>query len=125
AAADRLSDASGGPGIMAPLPNELIGTLLKGQWKTSSNEDDHRRRSVYLFVRRNLRYPLFDAFDRPDTNASCPRRNVSTTAPQSLMLLNSQFSLASARDLAGFVNQRADGSVDEQINLAYRRTLTR
>ena len=42
---------------------------------------DRNRRSLYVFVRRNLRYPFFEAFDRPDTNASCPRRAVTTIAP--------------------------------------------
>ena len=54
-----------------------------------------------MFARRNLRYPIFDLFDRPDANASCPRRNRSTTAPQSLFLLNSGFSLQTAREFAG------------------------
>ncbi len=110
---------------MAPLPDEMLATLLKGQWKTSKNEDDHRRRSIYLFVRRNLRYPLFEAFDRPDTNASCPRRNVSTTAPQALVLLNSEFSLSAARDLAGYVLRKSRPGRAAQIDLLYERTLGR
>ncbi len=81
AASDGLSQRRGGIGVMPPLPLELKATLLKNQWQVSQDTEDHRRRSVYLFVRRNLRYPLFEAFDRPDTNASCPRRSRSTTAP--------------------------------------------
>jgi hypothetical protein len=110
---------------MPPLPDEMLATLLKGQWKTSDREDDHRRRSIYLFVRRNLRYPLFESFDRPDTNASCPRRNVSTTAPQALVLLNSEFSLSAARDLAGYVLREASADRASQIKLLYERTLGR
>ncbi|MDZ4688016.1 MAG: DUF1549 and DUF1553 domain-containing protein, partial [Planctomycetaceae bacterium] len=70
----ELSERRNGPGVRPPLPTELVSTLLKGQWDVSPNEEDHRRRSVYLFVRRNLRYPLFEVFDRPDTNASCDQR---------------------------------------------------
>ncbi|MBI3864340.1 MAG: DUF1549 domain-containing protein [Planctomycetia bacterium] len=103
AAAGRLSPRRGGPGVRPPLPPEVTATLLANQWKVSPDAEDHRRRSIYLFVRRNVRYPLFEAFDRPDTNASCPRRNRSTIAPQALILLNSEFSLIAARDLAGFV----------------------
>ena len=134
ASADRLSPRKGGPGIMAPLPAELTSTILKGQWKTAEDPEDHRRRSIYLFVRRNLRYPLFDVFDRPDTNSSCPRRYRSTTAPQALVLLNSEQSLAAARDLAGFVMQHADDSFRESesnsrselaTNLLWQRTLSR
>ncbi len=90
-----------GEGVRPPLPPELTSTLLKGQWKVSPQVADHYRRSVYVFARRNLRYPIFDAFDRPDANASCPNRNRSTTAPQSLVLLNSRFSLQMARATAG------------------------
>jgi len=124
ASADRLSPGRGGPGVMAPLPQALVATLLKGQWKVSEDAESHRRRSVYLFVRRNLRYPLFEAFDRPDTNASCPRRDVSTTAPQALAMLNSEFSLSAARDLADYVQSNA-GCDCERVELLYRRTLGR
>lgn len=124
--AGRLSSRQGGPGVRPPLPAEVAATLLNAkQWIVSPDAEDHRRRSIYLFVRRNLRYPLFDAFDRPDTNASCPRRNRSTIAPQALILLNSEFSLEAARHMAGFVLARAGSSRDSQINQAYRSVLGR
>jgi hypothetical protein len=81
----------GGPGVMPPLPEEMVRTLLKGQWNTSSSPADHARRSIYIFARRNLRYPLLEVFDRPDAGASCARRDTSTTAPQALQMLNSDF----------------------------------
>ena len=92
-AAGQLSPRRGGPGIRPPLPAEITETLLKDQWKVSGDDEDHRRRSIYLFVRRNLRYPIFDVFDRPDTMASCAMRHESTTATQSLTQLNGEFSL--------------------------------
>jgi len=126
AAGEQISPHRGGPGVRPPLPAEVAATLLnKGQWVVSPDEADHRRRSIYLFVRRNLRYPLFEAFDRPDTNASCPRRNRSTIAPQALLLLNSEFSLAAARTFAGHVLEHADKMPDQQVQLAYRRALGR
>jgi REP element-mobilizing transposase RayT len=124
-AGDRLSDRRGGPGVRPPLPEKLVATLLKKQWEVSSDEEDHRRRSVYLFVRRNLRFPLFEAFDRPDTNASCPRRNRSTIAPQALILLNSEFSHAAAKDFGAAVVAKAGSDPAAQIDLAYRRALGR
>ncbi len=125
-AAGGLSLRHGGPGVRPHLPAEVAATLLNSkQWVVSPAEEDHRRRSIYLFVRRNLRYPLFDAFDRPDTNASCPRRNRSTIAPQALILLNSEFSLDAARHLAGFILAQAGQSPDSQIKLAYQAVLGR
>lgn len=122
---ERLSQRRGGPGVRPPLPKELLVTLLKNQWPVTKNEEDHDRRSIYLFVRRNLRYPIFEVFDKPDTNASCPRRNRSTIAPQALMLLNSDASLSAARQLSGYLLQHAPGDKTKQIELCYLRTLSR
>jgi len=90
-ASGRLDRRLWGPGVRPPLPPEVVRTLLKDQWPTTPDVAAHDRRSIYLFVRRNLRYPLFEAFDRPDPNLSCSRRQVSTTAPQALALLNSEW----------------------------------
>jgi len=125
AASERLSPRRGGPGVRPPLPPEVTMSLLKGQWQVSGDEEDHRRRSIYLFVRRNLRYPLFDVFDRPDTNASCAARHESTTAPQSLVLLNSQFSLDCACGLAGALLRCEPTHKARQIHNAYLRAFGR
>lgn len=125
AISDKLSTKTGGRGVMPPLPNELRATLLKDQWKTSPRVDDHYRRSIYVFARRNLRYPLFDAFDRPDANNSCPRRGNSTTAPQALLMLNSESSLKRARELAGLIRDRTGTDPEQQVNLLIRRALGR
>jgi len=125
AASGSLNSSSGGPGVMPPLPPELVKTLLKDQWQVNPNEAEHYRRSIYVFARRNLRYPIFDAFDRPDANASCPRRSRSTTAPQSLLLLNSEFSLDAARRLAGAVLAEHGNLTDVAIIDAVRRAFCR
>ncbi|MHC4995747.1 MAG: DUF1549 and DUF1553 domain-containing protein, partial [Planctomycetota bacterium] len=111
-AAGQLSDRRGGMGVRPPLPAEIIATVHKGHWIVSKNEEDHRRRSVYLFVRRNLRYPLFEVFDRPDANASCGRRQQSTTAPQALTLFNSDFSARMARTVADRAYESAESDAD-------------
>ena len=84
---------------MPPIPDELVGTLLKGQWQVSELKSDHFRRSIYTFARRNLRDPILDAFDRPDAGASCAKRYRSTTSTQALQMLNSQFSLECGQGL--------------------------
>jgi hypothetical protein len=90
--AGRLNRKSGGPGIRPPLPEDIRRTLLKDQWNVTEEKSEHDRRSIYVFARRNLRYPIFEAFDRPAANESCSTRTQSTTAPQSLFLMNSEFS---------------------------------
>ena len=76
-------------------------------------------------MRRNLRYPLFDVFDRPDTNASCPRRHESTTATQALAMFNSEFSLACARRLAGALAAAAPEDPARRVDEAYVRLFGR
>lgn len=99
-ASGDLDRRYGGTSVLPPLPQELVGTLLKGQWPTSKDAADHARRSVYLFARRNLRYPIFEAFDRPEPTLPCARRVVSTTPTQSLLMLNGELTAAAADKLA-------------------------
>lgn len=123
-ASGQLNLRSGGPGVRPPLPQELLGTLPKDHWKVTEDAEEHNRRSIYVFARRNLRYPMFEAFDRPMANSSCPQRHVSTTAPQSLYLLNSAFSLQTARAMAETVASRTSLQ-SEQIRVVFERTLGR
>ncbi len=120
-----LNARRGGPGVRPPLPPELVATLLKNQWNVSEDRQDWNRRSIYLFMRRNLRYPLFEAFDRPDANASCPRRNRSTIAPQALFLLNSDSSFELSRQLAESLRLAGHSTSAELIDAAYFKTLAR
>src|SRR5277367_2587084 len=75
----------------------------RGGWKVTADEVERNRRSIYVFAKRNLRYPLFGTFDAPDGNESCSRRHVSTNAPQALMLINGKITLDWARAFAGRV----------------------
>jgi hypothetical protein len=47
---------------------------------------------------------MAQAFDGPDGVLTCPRRNESTTAPQSLTLLNGAFTVDRARALAAKIS---------------------
>ena len=68
--------------------------------------------------------PIFEAFDRPSANSSCACRNVSTTAPQSLHLLNSAFSLKMSRHLANQIVESTPNEF-ERVSEAFRRVLGR
>ena len=123
--AGQLNQRRKGPGIRPPLPPELIRSLLKNQWPVHPLAEEYSRRSIYLFVRRNLRYPLFEAFDKPDTNASCPRRNTSTIAPQALMLMNSQLTIDSAGILAERLRNECGDDSQKQIDRLFELTTSR
>jgi hypothetical protein len=86
-----------GPSVHPELPEGLSNHA----WKADSKAADRDRRSIYVDAKRNLRLPLLDAFDLPDMHNSCARRSTTTTAPQALLMLNSDFALLQARRWAG------------------------
>ncbi len=90
----------------------------------TADATEYDRRSIYLFARRNLRYPFLEAFDLPDSNLSCPKREKSTTAPQALALLNSPEAVAAAKALAERLTREAK-TEDDRIDRAYRLSLGR
>jgi hypothetical protein len=122
--AGKLNRKTGGPGVRPPLPAELRSTLLKDQWNVTEDTAEHDRRSIYVFARRNLRFPIFEAFDRPAANQSCSRRSVSTTAPQALHLLNSEFSSRMAELVANRI-LASTAAGDQQIVEAFELLLHR
>jgi hypothetical protein len=126
AASGLLNPAMAGPCVFPELPAELTKLSSKGAaWPVSPRAEDRDRRSLYVFTRRNLRYPFFEAFDRPDTNASCPRRPVTTIAPQALSLLNGKLALDAARALAARVAREAGPAADARVERAYLLALGR
>ncbi len=112
-----LNDKMGGPSVFPELP--AGAAKPRGGWKVS-NEEDQDRRSIYIFVRRNARYPMLEAFDMPDTHESCGRRNQTITAPQAMSLLNGKVSLHWAEAFAGRVLQQAGTDPNAQVESAYR-----
>jgi hypothetical protein len=117
-----LNDKVGGPSVFPELP-EGAGKP-RGGWKLSPAEERNRR-SVYIFVRRNARYPMMEVFDMPDTHESCGRRNQTITAPQAMALLNGKVSLEWAEAFAGRVLREAGADRNAQIEDAYRLALGR
>ncbi|MEW4489638.1 DUF1549 and DUF1553 domain-containing protein [Thalassoglobus sp. JC818] len=118
----ELNRQTGGPGVRTELPKAVTSTLLKNHWKVTEDPAEHDRRTIYLFMRRNLRLPFLEAFDKPDANLSCPVRSKTTIAPQALHLLNSDFARERATAFAARLTQEVDSGADsqpERINLAY------
>jgi hypothetical protein len=120
--AEELRDASlavtgelnlkmGGLPVVPPLSREeLFGMIGNPQssWSVTPDPAEHRRRTIYMIVKRTFQQPMAQSFDGPDGILSCPRRNESTTAPQSLELLNSSFTMDRAKALAAKVSSPED-----------------
>jgi mono/diheme cytochrome c family protein len=115
AAAGRLDRTQFGPPV--PVVEDTAGQV--------GTPDDRPRRSVYLQARRSKPVAFLAAFDAPGVELNCDRRNATTTAPQSLMLLNSDFVRKQAGHLAARVKAEAkDGRYAEAAwAIAYLRKL--
>ena len=116
-----LNPAMYGPSVRPPMPKGVPDSA----WKTSPDEGDQRRRSIYTFIRRNNLYPMLDVFDMPDTHLSCGRRGETTTAPQALTYLNNEQTIEWAAKLAGQVLQQAGADPSKQVELVYRMAYSR
>jgi hypothetical protein len=125
AVSGQLTPWLGGPMVRIPLEPEVYDLIFTedepdGLWPVDVDERQHTRRSLYLFNKRNVRQPMFEAFDQPDTLSSCPVRPVSTFAPQALILLNGPQTNQAARALARRIYHEKD-----PIDRLYRLTLGR
>ena len=95
------------------------------QWPVSLDPAEYNRRSVYLYVKRSFPYPMFAIFDEPESSVSCPRRDVTTVAPQALALFNSQFMLEQARRFAERVTRESAGDPARAVEGAWKLALGR
>ncbi len=77
------------------------------------------RRSVYVQSRRSRPLAVMEAFDLPRMSPNCNLRRASTVAPQSLMLLNSDFALGYSQTLAKRVKEKASDDTETQIQFAW------
>ena len=78
------------------------------------------RRSVYVQMRRSRPLGVLDTFDAPSMNPNCTARVSSTVATQSLMLMNSKFTVSLAEQFARRVRDEAGGDPRAQVTLAWR-----
>jgi hypothetical protein len=130
AVAGTLNPAVGGPMVRVPLEPEVYDLIFTegepdGLWHVTPDRRQHTRRSLYLFAKRNVRLPLFEAFDQPDTLNSCPVRPVSTFAPQALILLNGPLLTEQSQAFALRLLRECGADADRQVERAYRLALAR
>ena len=125
AVSGALNREIGGPAVFPPLPEDVLGSMRHGIWRRQPDGPATWRRSVYVYRKRGLPFPLFEVFDLPDQNATCARRNVSTVPTQALTLLNNEFILKQASLFAGRVRETAGADAVRQIDLAYELALAR
>lgn len=121
AVTNTLNLEAGGPGFkpyIAPEANLARNIQGEGYPKDAPDDATTRRRSVYMFHKRLIPYPMFQAFDRPDLMTSCARRQNTTVAPQAMVILNDRFVRTVSRDFANLlVQSQTDKTVPAESEL--------
>ena len=123
AVSGELNLAAGGPGF-----GDCTEVLRSGSYSYLPGDpigSEFNRRSVYRTWTRGGRSGLLDAFDCPDPSTTAPRRALTTTPLQALVLLNNSFVLRMSQSFARRVEREAGPDVGLQITRAYRLAYTR
>ena len=126
--AGNLETKVGGPGVFVPLNDEVTNLIYKGSWQATSDPKEHLRRSIYLFLKRNVRIPLMENFDSPSTMTSCGQRHISTHSGQALSMINSPFLNDQASVLAARLweeLEHTESPLNALVQNAYQRVLSR
>lgn len=124
-ASGRLDLRMGGPSFHAAIDAEALeGLSMKESAYKASPEEEQRRRSIYMFVKRSLVVPMMTVFDCCDTTAPTGRRDVTIVAPQALTLMNNQTIQRESREIAGRVLTQSSNEAG-RIETAWRMVLGR
>lgn len=133
AVSGSLLNKSGGSPVWPELPSEILQanpaflddneTKTKGWYPSPLAERNVR--SVFLVQKKTVRVPFMETFDLPENSTSCPRRNVSTVAPQALSLLNSPLAIEAAKALAKRVASESPSTPESQVDRAFSLALQR
>ena len=122
-ASQLLDPHMGGEGVKPYQPAGMWKALAHPASNTKEYSPDTGarlyRRSLYVYWKRTSPHPMMTLFDAPDRESSCVRRSRTSTALQSLALLNEIQRVEMARSLA----QRAikySSNDSERLELLYK-----
>jgi hypothetical protein len=126
-ASGLLNPKLGGPSIFTPAPSFLfLPPASYGPLNLVDAEgSDRYRRALYTFRRRSTPYPMLQAFDVPNGDASCVRRAHSNTPLQALTTLNEPIFMDCARALAARTLKDGGPSDAEKLTYAFRLCVSR
>jgi hypothetical protein len=127
AVSGTLNRTQFGPAVKAPITSQaMLARNVKDPYPNDIEDGpDVRRRSVYLFHKRVVPSPLLAAFDKPDAQQSCGRRDRTTVAPQALAILNGQFVRTVSSDFADRLASEGGAELADRIDLAFQLALSR
>ncbi len=126
AVSGTLDRTVGGPAVFPYIDPDLFEKSSKRDWAGLPDSDPTTwRRSLYIYSKRSIRYPMFETFDQPNLINSIDRRNRTTIAPQALILMNNEMVLFQAGKFAERLRAEAGDDVAAQVDLAFRLALAR
>jgi mono/diheme cytochrome c family protein len=126
AVSGALDRTLGGPSIFPYIDPDLFEESSKRTWKGLPDTDPATwRRSIYVFLKRSIRYPMFETFDQPNLVNSADRRNRTTIAPQALVLMNNGMVRTQAKIFSERVAKEAGADVTKQVDRAFLIALAR
>src|SRR6185369_17249153 len=82
--------------------------------------EEEYRRSIYVQVRRSRPLGMLEPFDAPPLSPNCEQRASSTVAPQSLLMLNSQFVTEQAGEMAIRIQREVGSDPAVQFHRAWQ-----
>ena len=108
-----LSLKAGGPGVIPPVPQNVLdyNYVYPGYWTAATGEERYRR-TVYGFRKRSMPDPATSNFDAPNGDTACVQRVRSNTPLAALTGMNETIFTEAARSL-GLRILREGGTTDE------------
>lgn len=123
-ASGKLNLKAGGPGMKPRLRADLLPVSQRNKWPALAEEGPEQwRRSVYIYVKRQLLMPQMELFDAPTTTDSCAVRTRSVVPTQALVMMNDEFVEDQARFLADRVTSDTGSDVPRAIERMFLLTL--
>lgn len=121
-----LNDSRGGPPV--PVMADPVGRFVIGKENLNAGrpgdvidmQGEQFRRSIYVQIRRSRPLSVLETFDLPAMTPNCDQRKPSTSATQSLMLMNSQQIIDYAEAFADRVVSEAGDSDADRIRRAWQ-----
>jgi len=125
-ASGLLVEDLGGPSVKPYQPDGLWSEVGMGSKKLSKYKQDKGknlyRRSLYTFSRRFAPNPTMINFDVTSKEICTIRRTTTSTPLQALTLLNDPQFVEASRVLSEKVQKEFPDSINQQIELAFRRS---
>ena len=127
AVSGQYANRMGGPPV--PVMEDAVGQIVLGQEdldgerkpKTQADlGESAQRRSVYIQVRRSRPLAVLETFDLATVAPNCTQRPVSNVAPQSLLLMNSDFIVGYAAAFAKHIADTYPADLEAQLAHAWQ-----